>query len=103
MAERKVPQQRWECGHCGTEGWWTPSQHIGDPPYKDHDRPDGRKCRKAQTDPLNIAILRLRKGTSCPDCHQCPECGKVVHKNRPTMHHGSCSHFGVEEPCESTP
>jgi hypothetical protein len=40
----KPAQERFVCTHCGTEGWWTPSTHIGPSPLQSHDRPDGRKC-----------------------------------------------------------
>jgi len=42
-----IPQTRWYCPFCKAAGWWTPSTHIGQPPTTEHDRPDGRRCRKA--------------------------------------------------------
>lgn len=44
---KNVPQDRWNCCHCGTSGWWTPSTQVGPRPTVDHDRPDGRRCAKA--------------------------------------------------------
>jgi hypothetical protein len=29
----------------------------------------------------------------CPSCTRCPDCGLMVHEDKPTMHHGSCRHF----------
>lgn len=31
---------------------------------------------------------------ACPLCFECLECGLIVHKDKPTQHHGSCSKFG---------
>lgn len=46
---RDVQQERFRCPDCATEGWYSPSAlHVVDP-RRDHDRPDGRKCRKAAT------------------------------------------------------
>jgi len=46
--KKPVAQQRFKCPHCGTEGWWTPSlSHVLNPPQS-HDRPDGRRCLRAQ-------------------------------------------------------
>jgi len=42
----KIPQRRWTCPHCKTEGWETPSQTFD--PRKEHARPDGRDCKKVR-------------------------------------------------------
>lgn len=41
--------RRWgPCPHCGAEGWEAVGQKVGG--LFDHDRPDGKKCRKAEED-----------------------------------------------------
>ena len=59
-------QRRWgPCPFCGTEGWETIGQRFD--PRRDHDRPDGRRCKKAaehfaETDRQIAATLeRARK------------------------------------------
>jgi hypothetical protein len=46
MPKAKVKQIRWKCAHCGAQGWWTPSTHVGLAPIYDHDRPQGGRCTK---------------------------------------------------------
>jgi hypothetical protein len=48
MRAGKIRCKRFKCNHCGVEGWYDPTAtHIVDP-RTDHDRADGRKCRKAE-------------------------------------------------------
>lgn len=54
---RPPPVRRWKCPHCSTEGW----SKDGSLPV-DHDRPDGRVCRKS-----------VIAHTTAPEWHRCVE------------------------------
>jgi hypothetical protein len=50
-------------------------------------RPVIAKCEQ-------ITAKRHPGSTRCSLCVMCEECKLVVHKDKPTSHHGSCSSFG---------
>ena len=77
-----IPQDRWRCPHCGASGWWTPSSHIGLSPLTDHNRPDGRRCKKAMV-----------KG-----CSECRSFARLkADRNLPTAGDTYCSTCGARE------
>lgn len=63
----QIPQDRWECGHCGADGWWTPSTHVGRPPTTHHNRPDGRRCIAAlpADDVMELALRNSMPRSGC--------------------------------------
>lgn len=45
---KRIRDLRWgPCPHCGAKGWNTPGPFNLDPAHN-HDRPDGKRCRKAE-------------------------------------------------------
>ncbi len=47
LSEAKGPKQkRWNCSYCGASGWESGTERIS--PRFDHDRPDGKRCKKAE-------------------------------------------------------
>lgn len=53
----KRPNTRWACPHCGAEGWDDAGNRVSG--RYDHDRPNGGKCRKAESEAFDIAATTL--------------------------------------------
>jgi hypothetical protein len=64
------PQVRNSCNHCGAEWWHWPGGQIHP---RDHQRPDGRRCLKAEAERAQARLTaHIERCAKCDKGQPCP-------------------------------